>query len=144
MFRLSTIITTLLNSRMCTRCQTSRQCGGGAVCSHDADEQYENHTSNEKLDVLWDLAQSNTLTAVPGHPLDIFRTSLGVTVHRKRDILPAGRGKVFHPVGIVCKIHLDIKEHSPFSGVLQVRSHFAIFSVYCHDTFTGISCDIRS
>ena len=70
------------------------------------------------MDILWNEIKKNTsrLPKYP-NPASAVTESVRTTFDNDRDIMPQGRVKVIHSVGVVCPFKISNAESSPFTGL---------------------------
>jgi len=94
--------------------------GNWDYCAYDADPKIEAEAADVKLNDLWRKVAANKTIGgkypVNGNFGAMNQSQLEV-VENKRDVMPAGRVKMRHSVGSVCKIEWTVDHASPYSGL---------------------------
>lgn len=112
----------------CEWCNTQNNCGNSGItgkwdyCVWPADKAYESQTWDKKLKDLWGQITDDETSGKPVNPLKMLVESIQTSFDVHSDVMPAGRQKVIHGVGAVCKFNLQISATSPFSGVLKANN----------------------
>jgi len=111
----------------CDTCKTEAWCGTISLlgrwdyCNYRPSTAYNfiESSSAYKLDYFWNKVTADT-TRYPKFPLlSNILTSMRTTFDNYQPEMPAGREKMIHTVGSVCKFELKISDSSPYTGLLS-------------------------
>lgn len=118
----------------CDWCTIDAECGSRMIpnrthwdyCTYAPDESFQRKTAQEKISDLWKLITANQ-TRGGKYPASgsyaVMNQSLIEVVANSRDLMPAGRVKMRHSVGSICKINWSIHSASPFTGLFSAGAH---------------------
>jgi len=107
----------------CGWCFTQDGCGIRGIkgtydyCVWPSVASYEDLTWDQKQNGLWTQITADETSADIANPLTMLTESVQDTFHVNSDVMPAGRKKVIHGVGAVCKFNMEISKDSPYTGV---------------------------
>lgn len=86
-----------------------------------AQPEYTQLTWQEKQEMIW--SQIKADSSLGGYyPTDLITESVVTSFDNEWDFHPAGRRKVIHGNGAICKFDVDVSADSPFSGLLKAGS----------------------
>jgi len=111
----------------CDTCSTEN-CGKRGIrgrydfCVYPPNKDYEYQSLEKKMDYLWTKVDADHTPGKYPSALGGFTESVQTSFDLYSDEMTAGRQKVIHSVGSVCKFNLKIAGDSPFTGVLKANN----------------------
>jgi hypothetical protein len=113
----------------CDWCYTQGNCGSFGIkgkydyCKYDVPSPVEKQSAEVKLNALWTSVKQNSTSAASPSPTAILTESVQTSFDRISDVMPYGRKKYIHGVGVVCKVTWKVSSASPFTGLLKSNSN---------------------
>lgn len=113
-------------SAACDWCKTANNCGSYSYthftyydyCVYPQNNTYEAMSATDKLSYLLDKIYASNKHGPIANPLNLLQASVQTSFDNMWDVMPAGRPKYIHAVGVVAVFHLDIT-NTKYTGVLS-------------------------
>lgn len=112
----------------CDWCYTQNNCGNSGLtgswdyCKYPVNTTYESQSASDKLNYLWSQITADSSSGSYPNILTIFDESIQTSFDDQWDWFPAGRKKVIHSMGAVCKFSFQASPYSPYTGVFEANA----------------------